>query len=226
MAQQPTEVGLSLQHAKCAKYVVNGECLARQGAMVAYRGNLQFETKSQGVSNFLKRAVTGEGVALMAVRGQGEAWFASDSNECFLLELEEGDALSINGRNILCFDSSLKYAIQMVRGAGMFGGGLFNSVFTGTGRLAITCDGHPLVIPVTPQIPVYVDTDSVVGWSSNLQTGIQKSQSLKSLLRGGSGELFQLALSGQGFVIVQPSEGRAQPQQQSSGGILGNLVGG
>ncbi len=227
MAQPPTQVGLALQHSKCAKYVVNGECLARQGAMVAFRGNLQFEVKSQGMGNFLKRAVTGEGVALMTVRGQGEAWFAAGAQDCFVLELEDGDALSINGRNLLCFDSSLRYDIQMVRGAGMFGGGLFNSVFSGTGRLAISSDGQPVVIPVSPQAPVFVDTDSVVGWSSSLQTGIQKSQSLKSLLRGGSGELFQLVLSGQGFVIVQPSEGRHQPQQQSGGGgLLGNLVGG
>jgi uncharacterized protein (AIM24 family) len=227
MAQAPTEIGLTLQHGKCVKYVVNGECLARQGAMVAYRGNLQFEVKSQGVGNFLKRAVTGEGVALMSVRGQGEVWFAAGAQDCFVLELEEGDALSINGRNIVCFDPTLRFQIQLVRGAGMFGGGLFNCVFTGSGRLAISCDGQPLVIPVSAQVPVFVDTDAVVGWSSALQTGIQKSQSMKSLLRGGSGELFQLALSGQGFVIVQPSEGQPQPQQSGGGGgLLGNLVGG
>jgi len=225
-AQAPTQVGLGLQHAKCVKYVVNGECLARQGAMVAYRGNVQFEVKSQGVGNFLKRAVTGEGVALMSVRGQGEAWFAAGAQDCFVLELEHGDALSINGRNVLCFDPTLRYEIQMVRGAGMFGGGLFNCVFSGTGRLAISSDGQPVVIPVSPQLPVYVDTDAVVGWSSSLQTGIQKSQSVKSMLRGGSGELFQLALSGQGFVIVQPSEGPAVAQQSKGGGLLGNLVGG
>lgn len=226
-AQPPTQVGMTLQHKRCVKYVVNGECVARQGAMVAYRGNLQFEVKSQGVGNLLKRAMTGEGVALMSVRGQGEVWFASTAQECFIMDLDPGDALSINGRNILCFDPSLRYDIQLVRGAGMFGGGLFNSVFSGTGRLAISCDGDPLVIPVTPEVPVFVDTDAVVGWSSNLQTGIHKSQSLRSMLRGGSGELFQLVLSGHGFVIIQPSEGR--PVQQDSGGgggLLGGLLGG
>jgi uncharacterized protein (AIM24 family) len=227
MAQPPTQVGMSLQHSKCVKYAVNGEVLARQGAMVAYRGNLQFEVKSQGVGNFLKRAVTGEGLALMAVRGQGEVWFAAAAHDCFVLELEQGDALSINGRNVVCFDTTLNYDIQMVRGAGMFGGGLFNSVFSGAGRLSITCDGQPIVIPVSPQLPVFVDTDAVVGWSSGLQTAIQKSQSLKSLLRGGSGELFQLALHGQGFVIVQPSEGQhVAAQQSSSGGLLGSVLGG
>jgi uncharacterized protein (AIM24 family) len=228
MAQPATQVGMTLQHSKCVKYAVNGEVLARQGVMVAFRGNLAFEVKSQGMGNFLKRAVTGEGLALMSVRGQGEAWFASGASDCFILELEPGDALSINGRNVVCFDPSLQYDIQMVRGAGMFGGGLFNSVFTGQGRLAITCDGQPIVIPVSPQAPVLVDTDAVVGWSSALQTSIQKSQSLKSLLRGGSGELFQLALQGQGFVIVQPSEGKHVQQQQSGGGggLLGNVLGG
>ena len=228
MAQPPTAPGMSLQHSKCVKYVVNGEVLARQGAMIAYRGQIQFEVKSQGVGNFLKRAVTGEGLALMAVRGQGEVWFASAAQDCFILDLEQGDALTINGRNVVCFDPSLSYDIQMVRGAGMFGGGLFNCVFSGQGRLAINCEGQPIVIPVTPQLPVLVDTDAVVGWSSSLQTAIQKSQSLKSILRGGSGELFQLALSGQGFVIIQPSEGKQVAAQQSSGGggLLGNVLGG
>ena len=224
MAQAPTAAGMSLQHSKCVKYVVNGEVLARQGAMIAYRGQIQFEQKSQGAGNFIRRAVTGEGVPLMACRGQGEIWFANASMDCFLIDVEQGDALSINGRNVLLFDPSLQYQIQKVPGAGMFGGGLFNSVFTGQGKLAITCDGAPIVIPVAPNQPVFVDTDAVIGWSANLQSTIQKSQSLGSMLRGGSGELFQLVLNGQGFVIIQPSEGRAGPQQQSKGGgLLGGL---
>lgn len=215
MAQAATHVGMTLQHPRCVKYAVNGEMLARQGSMVAHRGNLTFEYKFQGVGNFLKRAMTGEGVGLMAVRGQGEAWFASFAADCFVLELDDTDALTINGRNVLCFDAGLRYTIEMVRGAGMFGGGLFNCVFTGMGRLAITCEGQPIVIPVTSQLPVFVDTDAVVGWSSQLQTSIHKSQSMMSLLRGGSGELFQLALRGDGFVIVQPSEGwRITSRQQ------------
>jgi uncharacterized protein (AIM24 family) len=211
MAQTPTQVGMELQHAKCVKYTVNGEVLARQGVMVAYRGNLRFEVKGQGVGNLLKRAVTGEGLSLMSVQGQGEAWFADRAQNCFLVDLVQGDALTINGRNVMCFDPTLHYEIQMVKGAGMFAGGLFNSVFTGMGRLAITCDGPPIIIPVTPQAPVLVDTDAVVGWSATLQSSIQRSQSLKSIVRGGSGELYQLMLAGQGFVIVQPSEGLKLP---------------
>ena len=206
-AQAPTAPGMSLQHSKAIKYVVNGECHARQGSMVAFRGNLQFEVKHQGVGNFLKRAVTGEGVPLMAVRGQGEAWFAHNAANCFILDLEgPQDSLTINGRNVLVFDPSLHYEIKMVGGAGMLGGGLFNCVFQGQGKIGLTCEGEPIVIPVSPQAPVFVDTDAVVGWSTNLQTSINRSQSFRSMVTGGSGEVFQLMLQGQGFVIVQPSE--------------------
>lgn len=38
MAQQATAPGMSLQNAKSIKYTVNGDMLARQGAMIAYRG--------------------------------------------------------------------------------------------------------------------------------------------------------------------------------------------
>lgn len=206
MAQPATAPGLTAQSAKALKYAVNGECLARQGSMVAFRGNLQFEKKGQGVGKFLQRALTGEGVPLMAVRGQGEAWFAHFDRNCFLVDLVPGDALTINGRNILVFDSSLQYDIRMVQGVGMAGGGLFNCVFTGQGRLGLVCAGTPIIIPVHPQAPVFVDTDAVVGWSAQLQTSLNRSQTFGSMVRGGSGEAFQLRLDGEGFVIVQPSE--------------------
>ncbi|MEV7508356.1 AIM24 family protein [Streptomyces sp. NPDC090085] len=206
LAQAAVTPGMSLQNPKAVKYNVNGEVLARQGSMVAFRGDLGFERKGQGIGGMLKRAVTGEGLALMTVRGQGEVWFAHQGGNCFILDFEPGDALTVNGRNVLCFDPTLSYEIKMLKGAGMAGGGLFNSLFTGTGKLAVVCDGHPIVIPVTPQAPVYVDTDAVVGWSAQLEAGLNRSQSVGSMIRGGSGEAVQLMLSGEGFVIVRPSE--------------------
>ncbi|MFH8344079.1 AIM24 family protein [Streptomyces sp. NPDC018045] len=202
--------GMTLQNAKSIKYAVDGECFARQGSMVAYRGDLQFEKQGQGVGKFLKRAVTGEGLALMAVRGRGEVWFAHEAANCFIVDLAPGDGITINGRNVLCFDPSLSYEISTVKGAGMTGGGLFNSVFTGHGRLGLVCEGNPIVIPVSPQAPVFVDTDAVVGWTASLQTSLHRSQSLGSMLRGGSGEAVQLQLDGEGFVIVRPSELRPE----------------
>ncbi|MDQ0989018.1 AIM24 family protein [Streptomyces sp. V3I7] len=214
MVQPAVEPGLSVENAKCLKYTVNGEMFARQGAMIAFRGDLRFERKGQGVGGMLKRAVTGEGLPLMTVRGQGEAWFAYEAQNCFVVEVERGDQFTVNGRNVLCFDASLSYEIRTVKGAGIAGGGLFNSVFTGHGSLGLVCEGSPLVIPVSPRQPVYVDTDAVVGWTSALQTSLHRSQSIGSMLRGGSGEAVQLMLQGDGYVVVRPSEATPQKAQQ------------
>ncbi|MFE4368113.1 AIM24 family protein [Streptomyces sp. NPDC056835] len=214
LAQPATAPGMTLQNAKSIKYAVNGEMYARQGSMIAFRGSLQFERKGQGIGGMLKRAVTGEGLPLMSVKGQGEAWFAQDAASCFIVDVEQGDALTINGRNVLCFDPTLSYEIKTVKGAGMTGGGLFNSLFTGYGKLGVICEGNPIVIPVTGQAPVYVDTDAVVGWSAQLSTSLHRSQSVGSMIRGGSGEAVQLMLQGEGFVIVRPSE--ATPQKAAA----------
>ncbi|MGW2952997.1 AIM24 family protein [Streptomyces eurythermus] len=214
VVQPAVAPGMSVENAKCVKYAVNGEMYARQGAMVAYRGDLVFERKGQGVGGMLKRAVTGEGLPLMAVRGQGEAWFAHEAQNCFIVDVEPGDQFTVNGRNVLCFDASLSYEIKTVKGSGITGGGLFNSVFTGQGRLGLVCDGNPLVIPVSEQVPVYVDTDAVVGWTTQLRTSLHRSQSIGSMLRGGSGEAVQLMFQGEGFVVVRPSELTPQKSQQ------------
>ncbi|MCX4649058.1 AIM24 family protein [Streptomyces sp. NBC_01446] len=214
VVQPASAPGMTAQNAKSIRYVVNGNMMARQGAMVAYRGNLQFERKGQGMGGMLKRAVTGEGLPLMTVRGQGEAWFAHEAQNCFIVDVEPGEALTVNGRNVLCFDATLSYEIKTVKGAGISGGGLFNSVFTGQGRLGLICEGNPLVIPVTPQQPVFVDTDAVVGWTAHLNTSLHRSQSIGSMIRGGSGEAVQLKLEGEGYVVVRPSEATPQKAQQ------------
>ncbi|MFD4611586.1 AIM24 family protein [Streptomyces sp. NPDC058440] len=209
-----TAPGMSVENSKCVKYTVDGEMFARQGSMVAYRGDLRFERKGQGVGGMLKRAVTGEGLPLMTVRGQGEAWFAQEALNCFVVEVDPGDEFTVNGRNVLCFDATLSYEIRTVKGSGIAGGGLFNSLFTGQGLLGLVCEGSPLVIPVTPQQPVYVDTDAIVGWTAHLRTSLHRSQSFGSMLRGGSGEAVQLMLEGEGYVVVRPGEATPHRPQQ------------
>jgi uncharacterized protein (AIM24 family) len=200
-ASQP---GMSLQNPYCVRYTMDGRMVARQGAMVAYRGDLTIRTKGQGVRKLVKRAVTGEGLGLMEVDGRGEIWLADLAKNVFIVD---GDGLSIAGKSVLCFDPSLQYEIRLVKGAGMNAGGLFNCRFTGDGSIALTAHGQPMVIPVSSAAPVLVDTDAVIGWTASLEASIHRSEGVKSFVKGGSGEMFQLQLQGEGAVIVQPSEG-------------------
>lgn len=219
--QAATQPGMSVQNQYCVRYNLDGRMLARQGAMVAYRGELTIRTKGQGLRKLTKRALTGEGLALMEVEGRGEIWLADLARNTFLVP---GDGLSVAGKCVLCFDPDLDYDIRLVKGAGMNAGGLFNCAFTGTGSVAITAHGQPMVIPVTPEAPVLVDTDAVVGWTASLQTSINRSEGVKSLLKGGSGELFQLRLEGEGSVIVQPSEGPPQVKGKGVADTIGELL--
>ncbi|MGI5246171.1 AIM24 family protein [Dactylosporangium sp. CA-139066] len=232
MEKESQQPGLRLQNSKLLKAELNGEIMARTGTMVAYQGQVQFKALgSGGVSKWLKSKLTGEGVPLMKVSGRGDVFFADRASDVHLIDLEPGDAISINGSNVLAFDSTLQYDIKMVQGMGMLSSaGMFNCVFSGHGRLAITTKGTPVVLTVDQ--PTYVDPQAAICWSASLQTGYHRADQigLGTLLGRSTGEAFTMSFAGQGFVVVQPSEeiphglagGRGNQQQGVLGGILGD----
>ncbi|WP_244928628.1 AIM24 family protein [Nocardioides sp. W7] len=196
----------SLQNSRMLRVALDGEVMARQGAMIAYQGQVDFAYQgSGGMGKFLKKAFTGEGMPLMKVSGRGDVFFADDAMEIHLVNLDN-DALTVNGSNVLAFDTSLTWDIKRVEGASMMAGGVFNTTFTGTGTVAITTHGAPVVLNV--DAPTYADIQSAVAWSSSLTTTVRRTAGAGALIGRGSGEAFQLAFSGQGFVVVQASEGR------------------
>jgi len=197
----------TLQNPRMLRVELDGDVMARQGAMVAYQGQVDFAYQgSGGVSKFLKKAFTSEGMSLMKVSGKGDVFFADDAMEIHLVNLED-DSLTANGSNVLAFDSTLTWDIKRVEGASMMAGGVFNSTFTGTGTVAITSHGTPVVLNV--DAPTYADIQAAVAWSTSLTTSVRRTAGASALIGRGSGEAFQLVFNGQGFVIVQPSEGRA-----------------
>lgn len=197
---------MSLQNPRLLKVVLDGEVLARQGAMVAYQGAIEFVYEGAGgMKKLLKKALTGEGVPLMRCRGTGDLFLAQDAYELHLIDLD-GDSLTVNGANVLAFEPGLTWDIRRVEGASMLAGGVFNMVFTGTGRIALSACGTPVVLDAT-QAPTFADLQSAIAWSSTLQTRLVRTAGAGALIGRGSGEAFQLAFSGQGFVVVQASEG-------------------
>ncbi|PRZ09625.1 uncharacterized protein (AIM24 family) [Isoptericola sp. CG 20/1183] len=178
---------------------------AKQGSMVAYQGDVDFSYEGSGsMTKLFKKAFTGEGMSLMKVSGRGDVFLAQDADEVFVLYLEN-ESVTVSGNNILAFESTLSWDINRVEGASMLTGGLFNTTFTGTGALAVTAYGTPVVLNVDE--PTFVDMQSAVLWSTSLASSVRKTAKLGAVIGRGSGEAYQLALSGQGFVVVQASEG-------------------
>src|SRR5829696_3712518 len=56
----------------------NDAIQAKLGSMVAYQGDVRFEYQSGGTGRFFKKALTGEGVKLMAATGTGDLFLAQD----------------------------------------------------------------------------------------------------------------------------------------------------
>jgi uncharacterized protein (AIM24 family) len=199
------------QNSKLLRVRLGEPFMARQGSMVAYQGNVDFAFEGGGASKFLKKAFTGEGVPLMRCQGQGDVFLAELAHDVHVLNLTNS-GLSVSGKNILAFSSNLDWNIERVKGGSMAAGGLFNTTLRGTGWVALTTDGSPVVLDAA-EAPTFADTNAVVAWSANLQTQLKTSFKAGALIGRGSGEAVQVAFHGQGFVIVQPSEGIQFPTQ-------------
>ena len=208
-SEKETGVGPSLQNSKLLRVRVAEPFMARQGSMVAYQGQVSFAHQGGGAGKFLKKALTGEGLSLMRVEGAGDVFLANGAEHVHIMHLTNS-GISINGAHVLAFSASLDWNVERVKGGSIAAGGLFNTTLRGSGWVAITTDGDPVVLNAA-EAPTFADTDAVVAWSIDLQTSINKSFTAGALIGRGSGEAFQVAFGGQGFVIVQPSEGAIVP---------------
>jgi uncharacterized protein (AIM24 family) len=221
----------NLQNSKLLKVELSDVTIqAKLGSMVAYQGDVNFEhAGSGGMSRMLKKAVTNEGTNLMKISGKGEVFLADMAQDVQLLQLD-GDQITANGANVLAFDAGIDWDIKRVEGAsGMLGGGLFNMELKGSGWVALVSDGPPVLIDIDGE-ETCADPQAAITWSSGLSTSVKADVNAKTLIGRGSGETIQVAYSGKGWLLVQPSEGRVVGAAGGGGGgakgALGGILGG
>src|SRR3954467_12503545 len=209
--------GFTLQNSKLLKVSLKDNTIqAKLGSMVAYQGDVTFEhAGSGGMSRMLKKALTGEGQNLMKVSGTGEVFLADTAQDVHLIYLE-GEKITVNGPNLLAFDAAMDWDIERVQGAsGTMGGGLYNTALRGAGWVAILSDGPPVLLNVA-SAPTFADAQAAITWSEGVTTSIRTDFKMKNLVGRGSGETIQMAFTGQGWVLVQPSEGRVEAAERGS----------
>ncbi|MEU4886417.1 MULTISPECIES: AIM24 family protein [Streptomyces] len=199
-----------LQGSKVLAVDLAGEAVkAKNGAMVAYDGRMDFKKLSgggEGLRGMVTRRLTGEQMELMEVRGQGTCWFADRATEITLVPLH-GDKLHVEASNLLAADAGLRTGTTFtgLRGAAQ-GNGLFTTVVEGTGQAAIMSDGPAVVLRVSPAYPLRVDPGAYVAHTGKLRQEFQSGVNFRTVLGEGSGESFQIRFEGEGLVYVQPSE--------------------
>jgi uncharacterized protein (AIM24 family) len=200
----PSRERMVHQSSKMLKVTMGPDLLCRKGAMVAFDGYVQFGHEGAGLERFLKKWMSGEGVPLMRCTGQGDLYLGAHGADIVCFQLDN-DEITVNSPNVVGFDAHLQWDIKMMKGVGMLAGGLFSVTIAGSGWVALSSVGPPIVLR-TEEAPTFVDTDAIVAWSRGLQVSLHRSATMKALIGRGSGEAFQLAFNGAGYVVVQPSE--------------------
>lgn len=207
----PTEGGDGFQreNKRLLDVPVDGTVMVKAGSMIGYTGDLTFTGKSSaegGLTGFVKEAVSSEGTPIMEAEGQGHLYVADQGKKVQILDLDEGEAISVNGTDVLAFESTVDYEISTIGGLSeAAAGGLTNVYLSGPGQVAITTHGDPLVL--SP--PVVTDPDATVAWSTDCSPSVGTNKTIE--IGQTSGESIQMEFTGSdGFVVIQPHEEGSQ----------------
>ncbi|KOV92743.1 AIM24 family protein [Streptomyces sp. NRRL B-3648] len=191
---------------------------SQRGAMLAYKGDVSFTPNVQGgqggLMSMIGRRVAGEATPLMTVEGSGTVFFGHGGHHVHVIALS-GDTLYVEADRLLAFEGTLRQGTMflgsqggvmgMVRGQ-VTGQGLFTTTLQGHGSVAVMAHGGVFGIPVTPQRPVHVDPQAYVAHHGEVRNKLSTALGWRDMVGRGSGEAFQLELSGNGTVYVQASE--------------------
>jgi uncharacterized protein (AIM24 family) len=205
-APTDSEDTFQLENSYTLDVAVDGSVMAKVGSMIAYTGELSFTgraTPEGGITGFLKEAATGEGTPVMNVEGDGHVYLADHEKKVQIIHLGAGDSLTVNGEDILAFESGISYEISSIDSlAGALAGGFTNVYLEGPGHVAITTHGDPVVF----EPPVTTDPSATVAWN-NTSPNVEVNRNLSDMIGQESGERFQMKFGGtDGFVVVQPFE--------------------
>ncbi|WP_030258428.1 AIM24 family protein [Streptomyces violens] len=191
---------------------------SQRGAMLAYQGEVSFTPNMQGgqggIGSMIGRRIANEATPLMTVEGSGSVMFGHGGHHVHVVDLT-GDTLYVEADRLLAFDGTLRQGTMfmgaqggvmgMVRGQ-VTGQGLFTTTLEGHGSVAVMAHGGVIELPIRQDRPVHVDPQAYVAHRGNVRNKLSTALGWREMVGRGSGEAFQLELSGQGTVYVQASE--------------------
>jgi len=191
---------------------------SQRGAMFAYRGQVTFTpsiTGGQGgVMSMIGRRVANEATPLMVVEGSGSVMFGHGGHHIHTADLT-GETLYVEADRLLAFDGSLQQGTMFMGSQGgvmgvirgqVTGQGLFTTTLQGKGSVAFMAHGGVIELPISPEHPVHVDPQAYVAHRGDVRNRLTTALGWREMVGRGSGEAFQLELSGHGTVYVQASE--------------------
>ncbi|MEU3459656.1 AIM24 family protein [Streptomyces sp. NPDC006733] len=201
-----------------AQIIPGQRLFSQRGAMLAYRGEVSFTPNIQGgqggIASMIGRRVANEATPLMTVEGQGSVMFGHGGHHIHTIDLN-GETLYVEADRLLAFDGTLQQSTMFMGSQGgvmgvirgqVTGQGLFTTTLQGKGSVAVMAHGGVIELPITHQGAVHVDPQAYVAHRGDVRNKLSTALGWRDMVGRGSGEAFQLELSGQGTVYVQASE--------------------
>jgi uncharacterized protein (AIM24 family) len=201
-----------------AKIMPGQRVFSQRGSMLAYTGEVSFTPNNMGgqggVMSMIGRRVANEATPLMTVEGDGSVMFGHGGHHIHCVDLA-GETLYVEADRLLAFDGSLQQGTMFMGSQGgvmgvirgqVTGQGLFTTTLQGKGSVAVMAHGGVIELPITPQRPIHVDPQAYVAHRGDVRNKLSAALGWREMVGRGSGEAFQLELSGQGMVYVQASE--------------------
>ena len=201
-----------------ARVTPGSRMFSQRGAMIAYKGDVGFTPNMAsgqgGVTAMLGRRAAGEAAPLMTVEGDGSVMYGHGGHHVQVIDLT-GDTLYVEADRLLAFDGTLEQGTMFMGAQGgvmgivrgqVSGQGLFTTTLRGHGSVAVMAHGGVIELPVAPGRPVHVDPQAYVAHHGDVRNKLSTALGWRDMVGRGSGEAFQLELSGDGTVYVQASE--------------------
>ena len=191
--------------------------LARRGAMLGLTGQVAFRPvhgQGAGVGGRIGAALASESNAMMATTGLGSVLYGFRGLHVTVLDLDGREQLFVEADRLLAHDADLQTSVMFLGSGGLRGAvrgaatgqGLFTTQLSGAGAVALLSHGGTFPLQVSPGEVVGVDPQAYVGHTGSLTVDLKAKVGWRDAVGKGSGEAFQLHVTGSGTVYVQASE--------------------
>lgn len=183
---------------------VRGDAVVRKGKMIAYYGQLRFESMGgSGVGALVSESFNAPSYRqdFMSVTGSGKCVLGDNGNDIASFNVEDA-TFTLKVEHVLAYQSTLKCQESTLPGY---------VTLIGSGRLIASSNGP--VIFLEP--PARVDPEAVLGWADMPSPSYRYDYAYARTLMGmvgmvtgmsSSGEEKQLDFFGKGTILVQSSE--------------------
>jgi len=193
--------------------LAEGPVYFKNDSIIAARGDLEFSAtkpvRASGgpaglLEKILKIKLLGLRRYFVQVDGTG-VLYAGDGGKVHVMEVPEGERLTVNQDRLLFTDTPADVAAQL--DASVLSTGLIDLGFEGPCQVVVTAECDPVVIEV--EEPVLVDPECLIAWTGDVTFEATWEGSALDLLLGRKhGEELMLEAHGTGKVLVAPYDER------------------